>query len=97
MASPPSIFVSIISYRDPEAQYTIRDLFAQAARPGRVFVGIVEQYHVMEDEHCSQVETRPNQVEMRAPRHCLFSVPLWAALWAAALRAAVASDFVNQN
>lgn len=34
----------IASYRDPECKYTIRDLFAKAAHPGRIRVGLVWQY-----------------------------------------------------
>ena len=30
-----TIFVSVPSYRDPECQHTVRDLFAQAAQPAR--------------------------------------------------------------
>ncbi|CAJ1446886.1 unnamed protein product [Effrenium voratum] len=48
----PSIFVSIPSYRDPECQYTVGDLFAKAAKPARVFVGICWQADPEEDGHC---------------------------------------------
>jgi hypothetical protein len=39
----PRIFVSIAAYRDPECQWTVRDLFRQATHPQRVHVGIVWQ------------------------------------------------------
>lgn len=42
-AADPTIFVSVASYRDSECAATIRDLFAQADKPERVFVGICEQ------------------------------------------------------
>ncbi len=38
-----SIFVQIPSYRDPECGPTVRDAFAKAARPERVFVGVCSQ------------------------------------------------------
>ncbi|KAK3251917.1 hypothetical protein CYMTET_38765 [Cymbomonas tetramitiformis] len=43
-ASAERIFVSIASYRDPEALHTIRDLFDKADHPERIFVGVVWQY-----------------------------------------------------
>lgn len=42
-AGPDTIFVSVASYRDSECAATIRDLFAQADKPERVFVGVCEQ------------------------------------------------------
>ncbi|CAM9095053.1 unnamed protein product, partial [Heterosigma akashiwo] len=47
LPSPPArarrIFVSIASYRDPEARATVLDLLERAAHPERVFVGVVHQ------------------------------------------------------
>ena len=43
MAGGPSIFVNVAAYRDPELAPTLRDLFARAADPGRVVVGICLQ------------------------------------------------------
>lgn len=39
-----TIFVQIPSYRDPEVQRTVKDLFAKAAQPERVHVGICWQH-----------------------------------------------------
>eukprot|EP00760_Papus_ankaliazontas_P034668 PhM_4_TR735/c0_g1_i1/m.29137 len=39
-----TIFVSIVSYRDGECARTMQDMFAQAAHPDRVFVGVVQQH-----------------------------------------------------
>lgn len=39
----PTIFVSVASYRDTQCADTIRDLFQQADKPARVFVGVCEQ------------------------------------------------------
>src|SRR5205814_1919089 len=38
------IFVRVAAYRDPECQWTVRDLFAKAAHPERVYVGVCWQY-----------------------------------------------------
>jgi len=61
-ASLPRIFVQIASYRDRECQWTLRDLFVKAARPERIFAGVVWQYVPGEDADCFTVETRPEQV-----------------------------------
>lgn len=63
MTLTPSIFVLIASYRDPECQWTVRDLFQKAARPDRIRVGICWQADPDKDRHCFEVETRPGQVE----------------------------------
>ena len=38
-----TIFVQIASYRDPECQWTVKDLFDKADHPERVYVGIFWQ------------------------------------------------------
>jgi hypothetical protein len=58
----PRIFVHIPSYRDRECQWTVRDLFAKARHPDRVFVGICWQTLPDADADCFTVETRPAQV-----------------------------------
>ena len=40
------IFVNIVSYRDPECQHTLIDLFHRASFPVRVKVGLVLQYDI---------------------------------------------------
>ncbi len=61
--SHPRIFVQIPAYRDPECQHTVRDLFAKAAEPERVTVGICWQVDETEDQHCFEVPyERPEQV-----------------------------------
>ncbi len=62
--TPPTIFVSIPSFRDPECQRTIRDLFEKAARPERVHVGLCAQYDAGEDvQRCfNEPIPRPSQV-----------------------------------
>ena len=59
----PRIFVQIVSYRDPECWHTITDLFAKAARPERVFVGLCQQVDPVEDlEYVSRAYPNPEQV-----------------------------------
>ena len=58
----PRIFVQIASYRDPECQWTVKDLFEQATYPERIFVGICWQFIAGEDEKLFEVVTRPKQV-----------------------------------
>ena len=40
---PPTIFVSVASYRDEECSKTLENMFANATNPSRVFVGVCEQ------------------------------------------------------
>jgi len=56
------IFVSIACYRDPECQWTVKDLFEKAKYPERIFVGICWQFISYKDQNCFVVETRPAQV-----------------------------------
>jgi glycosyltransferase involved in cell wall biosynthesis len=58
----PRIFVHTPSYRDPECQWTIRDMFEKASHPERIFAGICWQTLPEEDADCFLVETRPEQV-----------------------------------
>lgn len=52
-ASPPqTIFVSVASYRDVDCSDTIRDIFAKAADPARVMIGICEQNSEDGHEDC---------------------------------------------
>ncbi len=46
----PSIFVQIPSYRDPECGATIRDAFAKATNPERIFVGVCSQVLPEDDD-----------------------------------------------
>ncbi len=46
-----TIFVSIAAYRDDECKDTVSDLFERAARPDRIFVGVVQQLKSIE-ENC---------------------------------------------
>lgn len=48
----PTIFVSIPSYRDPECQYTVLDLFRKAQNPERIRVGVCWQSDREQDARC---------------------------------------------
>ncbi|MEM9529783.1 MAG: PqqD family peptide modification chaperone [Pseudomonadota bacterium] len=58
------IFVQIASYRDPECQWTVQDLFAKAAYPERIFVGICWQSMQQDNEHCFAEVSCPPQVRL---------------------------------
>jgi len=72
------IFVQIASYRDPECQWTVKDLFEKAANPERISVGIAWQYVIGEDDHCFQVETRSKQVRIQRLNARLSKGVCWA-------------------
>jgi hypothetical protein len=67
MTSGERIFVQIASYRDPECPHTIADLFARAARPERIFVGLCAQDDPGRDAHCKVPEhERVRRIEVPA-------------------------------
>lgn len=83
----PRIFVQIASYRDPECQWTVKDLFEKAAHPERIFVGICWQFDPEEDAHCFEIEPPlPDQVRVDPYNHQESKGVCWArsrtqALW----------------
>lgn len=66
MTQAPRIFVQIPSYRDPDCQWTIKDLFEQASRPERIFVGVFWQFVPELDQDCFVEQTRPEQVRTKS-------------------------------
>ena len=74
-----AIFVQIASYRDPECQWTIKNLFEQADEPDKIFVGLCSQVDKTEDKDCFiEPYPRPKQVrETRVPAHKSLGV-CWA-------------------
>lgn len=65
MASAPTIFVQIASYRDPECQWTVWDLFSKADRPDLITVGICWQYDPYRDMDCFVTPSpRPGQTKI---------------------------------
>lgn len=62
-----TIFVSIASYRDSECSATIKNLFEQADRPARVFVGVCEQNGGAENEACAPAILPKNVRRVQIP------------------------------
>ena len=85
----PKIFVQIASYRDPECQWTVKDLFDKAAHPERVFVGQCLQSDPVEDAHCNVIPSpRPDQT--RTIR--VLSTETLGVCWARALTQSLFQD-----
>lgn len=83
-AAPPggaeeTIFVSIASYRDPECQYTIRDLFSKARHPNRIVVGACLQV-AEEDDSCFLIDLGrwSDQIRTMFLRHTEAKGPCYA-------------------
>jgi hypothetical protein len=55
MTAHPTIFVQIAAYRDPECQWTIKDLFDKAEHPDRVFVAVCWQFDRDQDRECFRI------------------------------------------
>ena len=62
--SLPTIFVQIASYRDPECQWTVKNLFEKAKFPERIFAGICWQFDEEHDGDCF-VEPSPRPEQTR--------------------------------
>jgi hypothetical protein len=60
----PTVFVSIASYRDPDCQNTVRDLFEKAAHPERIIIGLCLQIVPGEDEDCRVSSERQQQLRV---------------------------------
>ncbi len=60
----PSIFVSIASYRDPDCQNTLRDLFEKATHPERLIIGLCLQIVPGEDDDCRVAMDRAQQLRI---------------------------------
>ncbi len=60
----PEIFVRIASYRDPELAATIDNLFATAAHPERIFVGLCCQYNENDAPSSFDIDERGGQVRI---------------------------------
>lgn len=63
-SSADTIFVSIASYRDPDCQNTIRNLFEQATYPERVFIGVCLQVAPEDADSYSIEPPRPSQIRV---------------------------------
>src|SRR5688572_23344935 len=62
--SLPRIFVAIAAYRDPECQWTVKELFEKAAHPERIVVGICWQADPIDDADCFLVPS-PRQEQTK--------------------------------
>jgi hypothetical protein len=84
-----TIFVQIASYRDPELQHTLQDLFKKAKRPENVFVGICHQYDMKgnDDNHLFTVpfprtnQIRIDEIDYRESGGCCFARNRVQKLW----------------
>jgi Rps23 Pro-64 3,4-dihydroxylase Tpa1-like proline 4-hydroxylase len=65
MSQKPRIFVQIASYRDPDCQWTVKDMFEKATHPERIFAGICWQFIKGEDDaFFKEPYPRPKQVRV---------------------------------
>ena len=84
-----TIFVQIASYRDPELQWTLKDLFEKAKRPKNIFVGICHQYDMEgdEDKHLFEIpfshpeQLRIDEVDYRESQGCCWARNRVQKLW----------------
>jgi hypothetical protein len=91
METKPTIFVQIASYRDPECQWTVKDLFEKAEHPDRVTVGICSQADPVEDKDCFIIPSpRPAQTR-------IVSVPPSESLGVCWARAKTQELFENED
>jgi hypothetical protein len=65
-----SIFVSIVSYRDPECMHTIDSLYQNAANPTRIYIGLVAQFALFKDRS-EELLSLPKSVPSEDVRLCL--------------------------
>ena len=87
--SEDTIFVQIASYRDPELQWTLKDLFEKAKRPENIFVGICHQYDMKGDEDKNLFEIpfshpkqlRIDEVDYRESQGCCWARNRVQKLW----------------
>ncbi len=87
--SENTIFVQIASYRDPELQHTLQDLFNKAKRPENIFVGICHQYDMKDgaDKHLFEVpfprldQLRIDEVDYRESEGCCWARNRVQKLW----------------
>ena len=83
----PRIFIQIASYRDPECQWTVKDLFEKAAHPERLFVGICWQFVKGEDDAFFSVpyprpqQVRVHEVDARQSKGVCWARSLTQKLW----------------
>ena len=75
----PTIFVQVASYRDPDCQWTIKDLFEKATHPERIWVGICWQFVKDGDKACFlEAYPYPDHVRLREVNALASKGACWA-------------------
>lgn len=69
MSADDTIFVLIPCYRDAELRWTLKDMFAKAAYPSRLRLGICNQYNFKEDANCFVEYMHPKQTRVSHRTH----------------------------
>lgn len=83
----PRIFVQIASYRDPDCQHTVADMYAKATHPERIFTGICWQFVKEEDAVCFSVpypypdQVRVTEIDARQGKGACWARSLTQQLW----------------
>lgn len=75
------IFVNIASYRDPECQPTIDDMFRKARHPDRIVAGIVLQVHPTDGIQVSHPRARITHVHAAESKGACWARSLGYKLW----------------
>ncbi|MBF0185265.1 MAG: methyltransferase domain-containing protein [Magnetococcales bacterium] len=82
LAQSATVFVSIASYRDRECSATLMDLFAKAAFPERISVGLLWQIDPEQDGAVyTEIPCRAGQVRAEVVVASLSRGPCWARHW----------------
>ena len=75
----PTIFVHVASYRDPDCQWTVKDLFEKAEHPERIRVGICWQFVEGEDKACFvEPYPYPNHIRLHEVNALVSKGACWA-------------------
>ena len=75
---PPTIFVSVASYRDDDCTKTLASMFDQAEDPSRIFVGVCEQNTDDPSEVCASIEKHKQNVRKISIPHTQAKGPTYA-------------------
>lgn len=74
----PTIFIAVASYRDRECLATVRDAFAKASNPQRVFVGICQQNKEAVESCTAGLDANMSQVRLMHLDHTQAKGPTYA-------------------
>ena len=84
-AAPPTIFVSVASYRDVECHATIQDLFQQAAAPHNIYVGVTEQNKTLAEGCVDSESPWKKQIRKKYLHYTEAKGPTLARYWCSTL------------